>query len=229
VFAIDSASVLLVLRDRFVEKPTFGSSPRAIGNGRLAVKRVFLNPMEAAIGGRNLAAVQEFQLNLHRLAIHIAEEFTYLDTAACSGTTYAERKHRRDAYWERCDPRWGDGPGCESFAGFLQRLGWLEQTLNSRRPEDTVVVFTHEFVMRALRWLQQHTAERLRVRNVGDKCLLSQQAFQGKMQRRFAAFAINNPPSFGASQIQREWKFRIALLGRRRHLSGRMASVSKAG
>ena len=86
------------------------------------------------------------------------EEFTYLDAAACSGTTYAERQHRRDAYWERCEPLWVDGPGCESFAGFVERVRRFEQTLNSRSPDETVVVFTHGFVMRALRWLQQTAA-----------------------------------------------------------------------
>jgi broad specificity phosphatase PhoE len=49
------------------------------------------------------------------------EEFTYLDTTACAGTTYAERRARRDEYWTRCNPRWVDGPGCECFADFIAR------------------------------------------------------------------------------------------------------------
>jgi broad specificity phosphatase PhoE len=86
------------------------------------------------------------------------EEFTYLDTAACVGTTYAERKGLRDAYWKRCDPLWADGPGCECFANFIQRVRRLEKTLCLRDAGETIVVFTHGFVMRTLLWLQQRKA-----------------------------------------------------------------------
>ena len=86
------------------------------------------------------------------------EEFTYLDAITCAGTTYAERKVLRDAYWSRCDPLWVDGPGCECFVDFVSRVRNLEHALSVRNPDETVVVFTHGLVMRTLLWLQQHPA-----------------------------------------------------------------------
>jgi probable phosphoglycerate mutase len=86
------------------------------------------------------------------------EEFTYLDTAACDGTTYAERKGLRDAYWRRCEPLWIDGPGCECFADFIERIRHFEQALCVRDADKSAVVFTHGLVMQALLWFRQHTS-----------------------------------------------------------------------
>ena len=86
------------------------------------------------------------------------EEFTYLDVAACAGTTYAEREGLRDAYWSRCDPRWADGPGCESFRDFIGRVRDFEHALSIRKTDETVVVFTHGLMMQALLWLQRHSS-----------------------------------------------------------------------
>jgi broad specificity phosphatase PhoE len=83
------------------------------------------------------------------------EEFTYLNEEACAGTTHAERKALRDAYWNRLDPLRVEGPGCESFAGFMRRVEWLEQKLKTLSVDETVVAFTHGFVMRALIWLRR--------------------------------------------------------------------------
>jgi probable phosphoglycerate mutase len=96
------------------------------------------------------------------------EEFTYLDRAFCAGTTYAERKGLRDAYWKRRDPVWADGPGCECFADFIQRVRRLEQTLSLRDPDETIVVFTHGFVMRTLLWLQQRTVGQITGAEMAD-------------------------------------------------------------
>lgn len=86
------------------------------------------------------------------------EEFTYLDMAACAGTTYAEREGLRDAYWSRCDPLWADGHGCESFSDFVSRVRDFEHALSVRKADETVVVFTHGLMMQALLWLQQHSS-----------------------------------------------------------------------
>ena len=96
------------------------------------------------------------------------EEFTYLDTAACAGTTYAERKGLRDAYWMTCDPLWAAGPGCECFADFIQRVRRLQQTLSVRDPDETIVVFTHGFVMRTLIWLQQQIGGPITTRDMAS-------------------------------------------------------------
>ena len=86
------------------------------------------------------------------------EEFTYLDTAACDGTSYAERQGLRVAYWKRCDPLWVDGPGCECFAEFIARVRHFEQALCVRDADKSVVVFTHGLVMHALLWFRQHAS-----------------------------------------------------------------------
>jgi broad specificity phosphatase PhoE len=96
------------------------------------------------------------------------EEFTHLDTTACAGTTYAERKGLRDSYWKRCDPFWVDGPGCECFADFIGRVRGLEHRLDELGRDETVVVFSHGFVMRALLWLQQHTADQINGAEMAD-------------------------------------------------------------
>ncbi len=82
------------------------------------------------------------------------EEFTYLNIAACAGTTYAERKALRDVYWTRCDPEWVDGPGCECFAEFVARARNFVQALGTRDANETLVVFTHGLFMQMLLWLQ---------------------------------------------------------------------------
>jgi hypothetical protein len=86
------------------------------------------------------------------------EEFTYLDIAACAGTTYAEREGFRDAYWGRCDPLWADSAGCESFADFMARVRSFEGALGVRDADETVVVYTHGLIMQALLWLQLHSS-----------------------------------------------------------------------
>lgn len=89
------------------------------------------------------------------------EEFTYLDPATCAGTTYTERKARRDSYWSRSDPLWVDGPGCESFAEFVARVRQFHGTLSIRGADGTVVVFTHGLVMQSLLWLEQHAPDEI--------------------------------------------------------------------
>lgn len=49
-------------------------------------------------------------------------ELTYLSPERCRGTTAATRKPMIDAYWQRCDPAYIDGPDAESFGSFMGRL-----------------------------------------------------------------------------------------------------------
>jgi broad specificity phosphatase PhoE len=81
------------------------------------------------------------------------EEFTYLDQAACAGTTYGERKALRDAYWTHSDPRHVDGPRCESFEAFIARVRTFEHSLSALDPTAPVIAFTHGFLMKALLWI----------------------------------------------------------------------------
>lgn len=82
-------------------------------------------------------------------------EFTYLNTDVCRGTTYAERKQHRDAYWRRCDPCWIDGPGCESFIDFISRVKQFRNILAKRCVRGETLVVTHGLLIRALLWLDR--------------------------------------------------------------------------
>ena len=77
------------------------------------------------------------------------EEFTYLSPSSCVNTTAAERKERRDEYWERCDPDYIDGEGAESFNMLLARAKTAIDRL-SRLDEGFIVMFTHGLFMQAI-------------------------------------------------------------------------------
>lgn len=84
-----------------------------------------------------------------------AQEFTYLDAAACAGTTYRERAHLRAAFWKRSDPNYSDGPACESFFAFSSRILNLHRRLALLDQASLTVLVTHGLVMRMLLWLRQ--------------------------------------------------------------------------
>ena len=56
-------------------------------------------------------------------------ELTYLSPARCAGTTVESRRPMAEAYWQRCDPFYRDGPDAETFAEFMQRIGAFRQRL----------------------------------------------------------------------------------------------------
>jgi 2,3-bisphosphoglycerate-dependent phosphoglycerate mutase len=78
-------------------------------------------------------------------------EFTFLDPAYWSGTTASERRDAVNAYWERADPLYVDGPGCESLAQLFERAMDLRRLVGTVA-EEPVVIFTHAMFMRALFW-----------------------------------------------------------------------------
>lgn len=83
------------------------------------------------------------------------EEFTYLDPSRFVGTTQAQRKPQADAYWQRADAAFIDGPGAESFAQLLARAERMLQRLAALEA-DTVLVFSHgQFIRAVLWWLEQ--------------------------------------------------------------------------
>ncbi len=84
-------------------------------------------------------------------------EFTYLDPASCIGTTAGDRKARVDAFWHRADPDYLDGPGAESFSGFIHRTAVALERL--RGLDGSAIVFGHGQVMQAMRWLLQRAPE----------------------------------------------------------------------
>lgn len=57
------------------------------------------------------------------------QELNYLSPARCGGTTAATRRPMIDAYWQRCDPDYLDGPDAESFSDFLHRVRQFHERL----------------------------------------------------------------------------------------------------
>lgn len=84
-------------------------------------------------------------------------EFTYLDPASCIGTTAGDRKARVDAFWEDANPDYLDGPGAESFGGFIHRTAVALEHL--RGIKGSAIVFGHGQVMQAMRWLLHQAPE----------------------------------------------------------------------
>jgi broad specificity phosphatase PhoE len=50
------------------------------------------------------------------------QEFYYLSTIRCLGTTLEQRRPFVQTYWEQCDPDYLDGDDAESFAALVRRL-----------------------------------------------------------------------------------------------------------
>lgn len=84
-------------------------------------------------------------------------EFTYLDPASCAGTTAGDRKARVDAFWQSANPDYLDGPGAESFSGFIHRTAVALERL--RALDGNAIVFGHGQVMQAMRWLLRRAPE----------------------------------------------------------------------
>jgi broad specificity phosphatase PhoE len=78
-------------------------------------------------------------------------EFTYLAPAQCRNTTFQERAPMKRAYWERCDPRYVDGDGAESFAQLMRRIRQMHVDLQ-QSGADFIAVFTHGLFLRAALW-----------------------------------------------------------------------------
>ena len=64
-----------------------------------------------------------------------------------------ERQPFFSRYWERNDPEYRDGDYAESFSDFLNRVRDMLRRLSELPPESRVVVFTHGYVMQAVRLL----------------------------------------------------------------------------
>lgn len=85
------------------------------------------------------------------------EEFTYLAPARFVGTTQAQRKPQADAYWQRADADYIDGPGAESFTQLMGRAERMLARLAALEA-DRVLVFSHGQFIRAVSWWLQHGA-----------------------------------------------------------------------
>lgn len=88
-----------------------------------------------------------------------AHEISFLAAEKCRDTTQIERRGLAEAFWERWDPAFIDGPGAESFSGFMDRVAASLERARCSAAAFTVV-FTHAQFMRGLLWqnLRPHAA-----------------------------------------------------------------------
>jgi broad specificity phosphatase PhoE len=80
------------------------------------------------------------------------QEFHYLALPTDRPIHPDERRPLVDAYWERCDPFYRDGPQTETFANFAERAHEA-QTRLLERTEEYTIVFTHGLFTRLFLWL----------------------------------------------------------------------------
>lgn len=78
-------------------------------------------------------------------------ELTYLSPARCLGTTAEIRRPWIEAYWQRCDPDYLDGPDAESFRTFVGRLRDFDRRL-AALGSDFVIAVGHGQFFRAYLW-----------------------------------------------------------------------------
>jgi probable phosphoglycerate mutase len=162
IFIVRHAQSAANAGESTVDPATIPITGRGARQARYLAEFISERPSVVAVS-RYLRSVQTVEaLSLRfpglRLEEWRIEEFTYLNPASCAGTTYVERRTLREAYWNRCQPSYVDGPGCESFSDFIARVRQLEHVLSNLRVDDTAIVITHGFVMRALLWFQQSHA-----------------------------------------------------------------------
>ncbi|HUJ47936.1 MAG TPA: phosphoglycerate mutase family protein [Rhizomicrobium sp.] len=73
------------------------------------------------------------------------QELTYLSPARCRGTTPEMRRPWIEAYWDKCDPDYLDGPDAESFRSFMARLRDFHQRLFALDDAFVVVIGHGQF------------------------------------------------------------------------------------
>lgn len=95
------------------------------------------------------------------------QEFTYLSAWREEHTTIEQRRPVVDLYWDISDPNLVDGPDCESFKEFIQRVGDIKQRIKSSGYEK-IVIFSHEQFISAFIWLIQHDKEEITPQKMGE-------------------------------------------------------------
>lgn len=105
-----------------------------------------------------LRAMQTAQRTEHRypavpVEVLPMEEFTYLEPSRWNGTASKQRLPFIEAYWDRGDPSYCDGPGAENFDRLLGRVDRALARLASLPPDALVYAFSHGQFMQAMRVL----------------------------------------------------------------------------
>ncbi|MEK7541121.1 MAG: phosphoglycerate mutase family protein [Patescibacteria group bacterium] len=94
-------------------------------------------------------------------------EFTYISPNKCFNTTLRERKPLVSEYWNKNDPLYRDGNGAESFNDFIGRVRSVIEKLKSRK-EKFIVLFGHEYVISAVKYLLEKNPEEITPKEMQD-------------------------------------------------------------
>lgn len=103
-----------------------------------------------------LRAMQTAEPTCERFAAKLTavwpiQEFVYLQPSHWIGTTREQRRPTVDAYWQRADPDFVDGPGAESFANVLRRAEAALARVTALPDNATPVLFSHSQFIQAMR------------------------------------------------------------------------------
>jgi broad specificity phosphatase PhoE len=93
-----------------------------------------------AIARHGAATVEEWPVH----------EISYLAPERCANTTEEERSPMARDFWQRNDPDYVDGPGAESFTGFIARVDAALK--RARGTPAFTAVFTHGHFIRGIVW-----------------------------------------------------------------------------
>lgn len=82
------------------------------------------------------------------------QEFSYLSAKRYANTSTVQRRPAVKEYWQKCDPKYCDGDGAESFSHLLDRVDEMFEKVRER-PEKFIAIFTHGQFMKTVWWLTQ--------------------------------------------------------------------------
>lgn len=93
------------------------------------------------------------------------QEFAYLDLEKYARSTPEEREACIEAFFDRTDPEYCDGPGAESFRDFWMRVEKVRKRIREVVPG--TMMFTHGLFMRMMKmqdmgWFDSPTSEAMR-------------------------------------------------------------------
>lgn len=122
----------------------------------VAVAREFFNPPGLIVVSPFLRTQQTAEPLLQKYRLTAAEwpvqEWIYLDPSRYVGTTQTERVPAVQAFVDRNDAEFKDGPDAESFVELLDRVTDFAQRVEKAIAEQPVVVFSHGRFIQAVLW-----------------------------------------------------------------------------
>ncbi|MGX9189022.1 histidine phosphatase family protein [Stenotrophomonas sp. Ker107b] len=142
---------------------TIPLTPAGHLHAKQLARSAFPSPVGAVWSSPYLRAVQtatptaeRYGLTVQELPIH---EFTYLCPARCAGTTASERMQWVEDYWSRCDPKYIDGPGAESFSMLVGRARDALCLLGAGMSAGHTLAFSHGQLLQMIYWLHVYKGD----------------------------------------------------------------------